>query len=473
MRRFTQNNGSDERFVEIDVRGRRMTVVSGKANGSPKRQEKDFADDGEAKAAGERLAQEMLARGYVQQAKGSKSATVSTATQPVRKPPKSVLEDVLEEPADPAMPVLSRMSRPAQPGAGDNGAEKTPKAKKKKRKKKKTGDQTDWIFVGGTSVAGTALIGLLSWFIWSSFLKPATIIGTWQGSKTEYEPSKPIIYTHYRLALNEQGRARMVRQKDYESVGTYRVVGNRLKLSFANEDGEGEGQDLEYKFTLSSVTLALFDPSTGKPIVELTRMSEMDKVPGPTPKKGQEPDGDAAVAAGGTEPALNPNLATQDHVAKDLSFACKYPKGWEPNGGSRPDNTFAWAEFTNDSAKARIDADVTGSLMADIQKGPNGDEDATVAAIASAHAKGKRKMAENFSKYEERAERPFKNPSLGDGRISEFTADGSGLFGAKQHGYRATLLTNDRRVTIVCTCPETQWEKLKPTFYAVIQSIKR
>ncbi len=48
-----------------------------------------------------------------------------------------------------------------------------------------------------------------------------------------------------------------------------------------------------------------------------------------------------------------------------------------------------------------------------------------------------------------------------------------GLFGSKLRGYHVTLLTRDRRVTILCHCPEKEFAKLKPTFLAVCRSLSR
>jgi hypothetical protein len=60
---------------------------------------------------------------------------------------------------------------------------------------------------------------------------------------------------------------------------------------------------------------------------------------------------------------------------------------------------------------------------------------------------------------------------MGEGRRSIFTSDGS--LGGKTYGYRATLLTGDRRITIVCSCPATNWKELKPAFERVTASLRR
>jgi hypothetical protein len=67
----------------------------------------------------------------------------------------------------------------------------------------------------------------------------------------------------------------------------------------------------------------------------------------------------------------------------------------------------------------------------------------------------------------------FKGSRLGEGRLATFTASGGGLFGSKLRGYRVTLLTNDRRVTVLCHAPVAEFPKLKPTFLAVCRSLAR
>jgi len=37
--------------------------------------------------------------------------------------------------------------------------------------------------------------------------------------------------------------------------------------------------------------------------------------------------------------------------------------------------------------------------------------------------------------------------------------------------FRATVLSRDKRVRIVCQCPEAEWQTLKPVFDKVIESV--
>lgn len=63
------------------------------------------------------------------------------------------------------------------------------------------------------------------------------------------------------------------------------------------------------------------------------------------------------------------------------------------------------------------------------------------------------------------------NSALGEGRCSEWSGDAGVWGGGKMHGYRATLLSGERRVTIVCRCPESNWKILQPAFDKVLGSL--
>ena len=92
---------------------------------------------------------------------------------------------------------------------------------------------------------------------------------------------------------------------------------------------------------------------------------------------------------------------------------------------------------------------------------------------SSAHEFYKKTAAEDYGDFNESKPGVFSGSQMGEGRISVFTAAAEGLFGSKLRGYHVTLLTRDRRVTILCHCPEKEFAKLKPTFLAVCRSLSR
>jgi hypothetical protein len=155
----------------------------------------------------------------------------------------------------------------------------------------------------------------------------------------------------------------------------------------------------------------------------------------------------------------------------DGRFSCDYPKDWEAAGGGKADKPISWAKFTAGNAEIRVDTDFAGSLYGDMAKAGSamsGDEEAPAAKV---HPLGARSMKQEFGeKYEEREAKPFQSKGFGEGRKSVFIAPGS--LGSKIYGYRATLLSGDRRITIIATCNATNWQALKPAFDTVIASLR-
>jgi hypothetical protein len=185
------------------------------------------------------------------------------------------------------------------------------------------------------------------------------------------------------------------------------------------------------------------------------------------------------------QPVAAPTSFTK-FSAKDGSFACDYPSGWQETSGESHGVESA-AVFAKGGAFIEVSSDLTGSLMGDISKSvggvgadlPNlpGGPDLKVAAkppVEAVHGTGvkpAKRVMENhgIGSYEEASAQPFQS-RIGDARFSEVTADG-GPFTGKVHGFRATMLGTDRAVRVLCWSPESDWEKLRPAFQRVINSI--
>jgi hypothetical protein len=174
------------------------------------------------------------------------------------------------------------------------------------------------------------------------------------------------------------------------------------------------------------------------------------------------------VGCSGSVPAPK---AFVTYNSTDGRFSCDYPKGWEAAGGGKADKPISWAKFTEGNAEIRVDTDFAGSLYGDIAKSGSamsGDQESPTAKV---HPLLLRHMKEEFGeKYEEREAKAFQSKGFGEGRKSVFIAPGS--LGAKIYGYRATLLSGDRRITIIATCNATNWQALKPAFDTVIASLR-
>jgi hypothetical protein len=165
-----------------------------------------------------------------------------------------------------------------------------------------------------------------------------------------------------------------------------------------------------------------------------------------------------------------------DYNSPGATFACQYPAGWQSDGGGG--RGLEWAKFTSGPAEIRLEAGVSGSLMAGPGGGNTGQFGVDVGDLApqlepvhGVHAMAVKDVQEKFSGYKEIGEAQVLDASLGPARRSEFTA--SSTFGSGLHGYRATALGKDKAVYITCVFPESDWKTLQPAFDKVLGSLRR
>jgi hypothetical protein len=461
--------------VVIELDGRCMTVVRIMPDGSTKRTEQTLGTEAGARAASDQLARELIARGYkekvgrsVTQAKAAAWAAEVADRQPgIDEIDGSSLFDEVEASVATASPVVPRLSETAVANPEIEVAPKKKKASgKKKRKNVESDDALDKRVLAGIGAVVAVFFGFFGYMTYDAFLKPSTIIGTWRGSLLEHEVSRKLSHTRYDLILDEQKRASLTLQEKYTTTGTYSVKGNVLKLSLKDEDGLPD--DREYKFVLGRRTLDLNDPTTGELSVQLLRFEDKPVIGGKRPA----PKAPTDLGDGNTD--NDARLASVEMSPKDTAFKIRYPQDWDHDTGSRPDNTYSWCKFTKDNAQIDVHADIKGSLMSgsDSRREPQ-EEGSETAPVHVAHELYKKTVAEGFNDYNESKPAVFKGSKLGEGRISEFTAKSGGLFSSRLRGYHVTLLTNDRRVSVICQCPEKEFAQYKPTFLAVCRSLSR
>ncbi len=225
-------------------------------------------------------------------------------------------------------PVLGRLVTAPVRGTSAESAPKKKKkagAKKKKRKSAENGDALDKRVIGAVIAVGLCCVAVAGFLFYDAFLKPHSIVGSWAGSMIEFETGKPIIHTQYQLVLDDKNHASMTLQEKFTSEGTYTLQGNILTMTLheklddndrkalkmakaeaaenaegveKSEDGEAvekanaeEEKEIERAFTLerkyrvavSRATLDLFDPSSGKRVVQLLRSRAKPVVGGPRP----------------------------------------------------------------------------------------------------------------------------------------------------------------------------------------------
>jgi hypothetical protein len=151
-------------------------------------------------------------------------------------------------------------------------------------------------------------------------------------------------------------------------------------------------------------------------------------------------------------------------------FKIQYPAGWACESGGNGD--FSRAKFSSGNAQIEVEADVaTHVLLSEMaQTGimPVDANDPSAGMSArNAHWLEKPKFEEQNGVKEEKS--VTATTKLGNGVKSEFA--GADSFGNNLRGYRATSMNNDKRIRVVCRCPEEEWNSLKPAFDLVIESV--
>jgi hypothetical protein len=187
------------------------------------------------------------------------------------------------------------------------------------------------------------------------------------------------------------------------------------------------------------------------------------------------------------EPVTAPK-SFSPYTAADKTFQCVRPDGWRADGGAQG-GVICRASFEQGLAEIEIISDLAGSLMGDIVKGPGGampdlggvpgapdigggSQEKPRSPVEKVHDMSKKDAEsalkkDGFGEYEEQGAQAFQS-ALGEARFSEFGA--GGIFG-KARGFRVTILGGERRITVLCRAPEKDWEKVKPAFRQVINSL--
>ena len=161
----------------------------------------------------------------------------------------------------------------------------------------------------------------------------------------------------------------------------------------------------------------------------------------------------------GSGAPAEPVAAFEAFEASDKSFTGQGPAGWEKGAGDAG-GTIGRVVFAKGDAKIRVSSSAASSFMADAMKsGPT-------PAVEVLHTKGLEKLADYFSNPEPGPMKEMKS-AIGDARYCEFTADGG-----KTRGYRSTAVGPQRVIYVTASCPESDWETLKPAFSKVIDSIQ-
>jgi hypothetical protein len=156
-------------------------------------------------------------------------------------------------------------------------------------------------------------------------------------------------------------------------------------------------------------------------------------------------------------------------TAGDKSFSCDAPATWDNATATKGNGVAGNATFKYGAARVDVTSDLAGSLWGDIIRATSGTENPPKSPVQKVHEMGTKSMSEKYTNYDEMAGTSYQG-KLGETWCSEFTADGGFRVG-KLHGYRVTMLGGERRYKVVCQCPEEDWDKLKPTFDRIRDSV--
>lgn len=482
MRRFSHGDAAARKVVTIELRGQTLLVVRLKPDGTSTRQEQALPSEAVAKAVADKLAGELLAKGYREHG-GKKTAPPPSANgsrpappprpRPAAPPPEpdgpNIFDDL--ELVESSAPPLARLAPLPQAASEAPAKKKAGKKKKKKGKGPKNPDALDKRVLAAVAAVGLLIVGGVGYMGYDMFLKPASIVGVWKGSMVEHEIGRSLSHTSYSLTLDASKHASMSIDDHDMGSGVYSVKGNRLTLKLKDEEGEESERD--FKFKVDTASLSLIDPDSNKLLVDLVRQFREPDSPAAGKAKAAAAakelvdDGDMKVDADADKA-----LASVEMSAKDGAFRLRHPPGWETQTGGKADNTYSYILLDKGAAKIAVYADVTGSLISGADSANAGDfeEGSPFAPVHKAHEHYAKTGTEELGEYQESEPKVFKDSGFGEGRISVFTAS-AGMFGGKLKGYHATVMNRDRRISAMAYGPAEDFPKLRATYLAVCRSL--
>jgi hypothetical protein len=165
--------------------------------------------------------------------------------------------------------------------------------------------------------------------------------------------------------------------------------------------------------------------------------------------------------------------AYKTYTAIDNTFSCDQPVGWTLHETGATAGALSTVTFEKAHVRVRVISDSIGSLVADTMTSNTSTETLPgmppppppKPAVEKLHEMDKAQLADSLPGYKE-GEMQNLESRVGDARISEWSADGG-----KMHGYRVTMLGNQREMTVICISPERNWAILQPAFQRMIASV--
>ena len=183
---------------------------------------------------------------------------------------------------------------------------------------------------------------------------------------------------------------------------------------------------------------------------------------------------------------LPPPEAMTGYTTEDKMLEMQHPSNWKPHSnavaGAATDLWFIPVR----NAKIYVKADLFGSLMGDIAKGPAVDLGGAEGNLPGAEAVQKKtnrplaavhdmKGEEYKKEYRDYEESGTHDSTLGgmEALVSPFTFEVSALWGSKEMvGVRMSALANDRRISLIYYCPKDMQATLEPIYKKMLTTFK-
>ncbi len=156
------------------------------------------------------------------------------------------------------------------------------------------------------------------------------------------------------------------------------------------------------------------------------------------------------------------------YKAKDNSFVCELPAGWKQKGGAAGSIT-SGVTAVKGGASIDITYDLAGSLRGDMEKSRLTMMGSSRSPVYGIHQELEEELKSRWEGLTARPPKRFQS-KMGDACYSEFVAQG-GNWGGRIRGYAVTMLGGERRVKLICYCPEQDWPNLRSSFVHVANTL--
>ncbi len=171
------------------------------------------------------------------------------------------------------------------------------------------------------------------------------------------------------------------------------------------------------------------------------------------------------------KPNLVPAPASyKAYTALDGSFVCDRPVGWKTKEAGSPGGSRAMVTFESGKVIIEVEADASKLMTAsssDLNPYAATPFAKILPMIDQMHQKDVAQWMDALPNFQEKPAEPYTS-KFGEARVSEWTASKGNI---KLHGYRVTMASTDRKISVFCLTPERNWKILQSAFQRIITSV--